>query len=165
MLSLKKSQFNLGPLPSPSPVLQPSPGLSSSHYVWSNPSVLGLQSRTPAPRRWDGSGEEVATSPTMQWTQTTFCYLYSTSHPLAGPVAWEGALQRLNDPQYAKIPSRYSCFLEDVSKLLQPAAQACREHELIPHGILQAQGSQPLSADTYGQTCWLKLYKGSPPHR
>lgn len=52
LLFLKKLQFNLGHLPS----LRPIQVLSSSHYVWSNPSLLGLQSRTPAPCGWDCSG-------------------------------------------------------------------------------------------------------------
>lgn len=52
LLFLKKLQFNLSHLPS----LRPIQVLSSSHYVWSNPSLLGLQSRTPAPCGWDCSG-------------------------------------------------------------------------------------------------------------
>lgn len=58
---------------------QPNPSLSSSHYVWSNPGLLEIQSRTPAPCGWDCSGQEDATSATTP--RSTVYYLYSESFP------------------------------------------------------------------------------------
>lgn len=122
LLFLKKLQLNPGSLSKS----QLNPSSSPSHYVWSNPSLLGLQSRTPAPCGWDWSGQEHVTSATTPLT--TVCYLYSLTHSLA----WKGVLWRLNYPQPLDTMS-----LEDIYKFLQSqVAQMQRKHELIPCGTL-----------------------------